>query len=190
MATDDCFEIGREPCPCGAGIIAVEMCVPDHPWAKAGQASYTPALVCDACGEKYAFFEADIRTRKSRLVLRSDLQEHNDAKANWHRTLRQIEACPEFKDLAKRIDMRLAGEKSMAARHRVLSAANLGHGMSLGQYRKRGYHLSALEVANAMALLRVNDPKLAEMAKQAETFAATMHRAVPAVKTGITGLEI
>jgi hypothetical protein len=97
MATDDCSEVGRGPCPCGKGMITVEKCIPDHPWAKESQARYTPALVCNRCEPKYAFFRASVLTNKPRLVLCSDLERHNEAKQNWHRKLREIEASAVFK---------------------------------------------------------------------------------------------
>jgi hypothetical protein len=92
--------------------------------------------------------------------------------------------------MAKGLDIRLARERSAAARHRLLVGAGLGAGMSLGQYRRRGYKLSALDVTKAMAFLRVQDPKLAQLAKEARRFAAEMHREVRGIKTGINGLEM
>lgn len=190
MATDDCFEIGRGPCPCGKGIISVEKCVPDHPWAKESQASYTPALVCEACKSEYGFFAHDIISGKRRLVRRRELDRHTDAEKNWHSVLRNIEASPDFKELTKRLEARLALENSAAGRYRVLSAARVARTMSLGQYRKRGYRLSALEVSEAMAFTRFSPPGLQKMAKQADAFAADMHSEVRGIKTGIPGLEM
>jgi hypothetical protein len=189
MATDDCYEIGRGPCPCGKGIITVEKCIPDHPWAKESQASYTPALVCEVCGPKYGFLRHDWLTSKSRLVLRDELEKHKDAEEKWHRKLREIEASSAFKELAQRLDQLLATAKSAAARHRLLSAAGLARTLSLGRYRRHGYHLSALDVSEAMKLVRMDTQELAQMAKEAGQLAEEMHHEVRAIKTGITGLE-
>lgn len=189
MATDDCFEIGKGPCPCGKGVITVEKCVPDHPWAKESQASYTPALVCKTCEPTYAFFGHDFLSGKKRLVRRDELERHREAEKNWHRKLRQIEASSEFKELARRLEARLALDKSAAARYRTLSAAGLARTMSIGQYRKRGYKLSALDVSEAMEFLEFNAPELAKLATEANQFAVERHRDVPAIKTGISGLE-
>jgi hypothetical protein len=183
MATDDCFEIGRGPCPCGKGIITVEKCIPDHPWAKESQASYTPALACEVCKRKYAFFGRQ-------LVLRSDLEQHREAEKNWHRKLREIEASQDFKDLAKKIDIRLAAERSDAARYRLLTAARLATGLSLQRFRRSGYQLSALHAKAALDLLQIQMQRLLAMADEADELADQMHRKPRGIKTGISGLEM
>jgi hypothetical protein len=190
MATDDCFEIGSGQCPCGKGIITVEKCVPDHPWAKESQASYTPALVCDTCGPRYAFFRHDFLSGKSRLVLRDDLEKHRKSEKYWHQKLREIESSPDFIKLRKQLDIRLAQEKSAAARYRLLGSAGLTTSVSLQRFRRSGYQLSSLYVTNAMELLGVNSPELEAKVTQAQQFADEMHNVPRGIKTGITGLEM
>jgi hypothetical protein len=189
MATDDCFEVGSGPCPCRKGIITVEKCVPDHPWAKPHQLSFTPALVCADCEQKYTFSEPDWRSHKRRLVLRKEVEEREEARRTRYNKLREIESSDAFKELVQRLEMRLALESSAAARHRVLSAAGLRPGR-IEKYRKTGYRLSASDVVAAMAFLGVDAPQLAEMAKEAEELAEEGHLPIQGVKTGISGLEM
>jgi hypothetical protein len=188
VATDDCFEIGRGPCPCGNGIVTVEKCIPDHPWAKESQASYTPALVCSACERKYAFSGPHILSGRRSLVLRKDLEGYQDARSHWHATLRKIEATEDFKKIANALNDRLDIEKSGAARHRILVSAGLTHD-SIGQFRRHGFHLSSLNIREAMKLLAYQSAELERLADEADVYAERMQRDMPPVKTGIAGLE-
>lgn len=52
MATDDCTTI-ESPCLCGKGVLSVECCTPDHPWARASQTSYSASLQCKDCAKTY-----------------------------------------------------------------------------------------------------------------------------------------
>jgi hypothetical protein len=189
MATDECDEVGRGPCPCGKGVITVERCVPDHPWAKPHQVSFTPALVCAECEPNYTFSEPDWRSHKPRLVMRHEVEQREQARQTRYDKLWKIESSDTFKDLAQRLETRLALEKSAAARHRVLCAAGL-RPEGLEKYRKSGFRLSASGVAAALALLKVEAPELAELAKEAEELADEAYRPIQGVKTGINGLEI
>lgn len=189
MATDDCSVIGVGSCPCGRGKIEVEHCIPDYPWAKPHQAFYRYSIQCEKCREDYAFCGTTSPDTPSRLVNRKDLERVEGAKSAWHEKLREIERSPAFTELRRRVESRLGQERSVAAQYRVLAAARLTAGMSEQRYRKQGFQLSPLHIAEAIALVQGDFPELTAMAKEEDELAEAMRRTPPAIKTGIRGVE-
>ena len=189
MSTDDCSEIGSGPCPCGEGLITVERCMPDHPWARDSQAWYKDMLVCRDCERKYGFFKASYG-KPSRLVLRKDLREMETALEAWHKKRRGIESSSEFKELSKKLDIRLECERSAAARYRLLVSVDLAFGISLPKYRKEGYALESGDVRKALKLLGIQSPKLERLEAEADELWEQAHITPRPIKTGINGLEL
>lgn len=189
VATNDCSEIGRGPCPCGEGLITVEWCIPDHPWAKESQAWYRSKLVCENCEEEYGFFGRS-HGKPDRLVLISYLEEIRRARDQWYQKLKEIESSPAFRALAVALDERLARERSAAARYRLLRDSGLAYGMSLPRYRRHGYTLEPDGIASALQLLGIQSSEL--LAKQAEVERLWKQSQIvpPGIETGINGLEM
>ena len=64
MSTTDKVTIYDEPCPCGAGRIAITECTPDHPYARPNQVWYQTLFDCAVCRSKYKLQEIGNRGRK------------------------------------------------------------------------------------------------------------------------------
>ncbi len=189
MATDDCYEFGRGPCPCGNGVIIVERCIPDHPWAKPHQAWYRNTIDCDKCSKKYSFYKK-FTEAKSTVVLTSDKQASEDAAEKWHEKTKEIEESPKFQELVEKLNRRLALERSAAARHRLLTQADMAFGISLPRYRKEGYKLSVSDARAAVALLGFQSSKLEAKLAEAERLWNICETAPPSIKTGVNGLKM
>ena len=184
MATNDCSTVGSGSCPCGKGLITVEWSIPDHPWAKESQAWYRRTLACEDCEQKYGFFNRG-RGERHRLVLMSDLTEVRTASDAWHKMLREIKSSPAVKELAEKLDARLAQERSAAARYRVLRAAGLARIMSLSQYRQCGFALEPGHATVALKLLGIESPELQAMEADAEELWKQSQRVPSGFKIGI-----
>jgi hypothetical protein len=189
LATDDCNVVGHGHCPCGKGTLTVELCMPDHAYARVSQAWYRNSLDCEECSPKYGFFES-LYGEKAMLVLHDDLMEIGLASDAWHRKIKEIENSHRFKDLASALDKRLAREKSITARYRLLSGAGMMSITSLHQYRKYGYVLRVGQIRMVLALLGLDDPGLVAQEREAEALWARSKRIPNAITTGVNGLAI
>jgi hypothetical protein len=124
------------------------------------------------------------------LVLAADLHAKEVARHTWHSKVKEIEASSAFKSLAAAFNERLAKERSAAARYRLLTAAGMAFGLSLGRYRKEGYTLNERDAGKALTLLGLEDPKLLASLQEAEQLLANAQSAPAGIKTGINGLEM
>jgi len=188
MATEDCSEAGRGPCPCGQGEIVVERCTPDHAWVKAHQVSYNSHLDCSACGSRYTFF-SKYGNEPERLVLRTDVERRESYSQAASAKRQEVASSSEFKTLEKDVTNWLAQGKSAAARHRMLVSAGLSGGMPLQRFRKSGFTFDERHVLPALDALKVDLPTLKALALEANRLWGLAFQDPPAIKTGIPGLE-
>jgi hypothetical protein len=188
MATDDCVEIGTGPCPCEGGQISVERCAPDHPWAKPHQSYYRAGINCPECKAKYEFFSSS-PNENPRLVESKDAEALRQRKRDWHEALRAIEQDLDFQALGLKLQEHLVASRSAAAKYRLLRAAGLTSGLSLEQYRRRGFELSPTQVEKTLSFLGVQLPNLSSKVAEAHALTHDWSAKPPAIATGITGLE-
>jgi hypothetical protein len=188
MATDDCSEYASGPCPCGAGVISIEVCVPDHPWAKSHQASYTAALACEECRKIYTI-HAPAHELPMALVLKADSDKLAEAQDKWHAKLREIEATSGYLKLKAALDAHLLTLTSAAARYRFLVGAGLVHS-SLATYRKNSsYWLSGRSALRAIKALGLSDPEIEKKSDEAEQLWKDAHGPIESIPTGIRGFD-
>lgn len=135
MATDDVTEISS-PCLCGRGKITVTQTMPDHPWVRDSQISYTARLDCEVCSETFEI-QHDYHKLPS-LVRREDAKRRKEASDRRRAAEKEVLDSPEAARLIPRIVSAIDSQASMAARHRTLQRFRLSY-ESLGTYRKRPY---------------------------------------------------
>lgn len=122
-------------------------------------------------------------------MLRKTLEKHEQDTQSWHKSLRDIEASPEFAELQSKLDLRLAAEKSAAARYRVLQVAGLTSSLTLARYRRGGFRLSGIGADAAMQFLKLKMPKLEKLIACEEEYSKAMRDVPKAIRTEISGLE-
>jgi hypothetical protein len=181
------MEIGSGPCPCSAGRITVERCIPDHPWSSGFW--YESRLVCGICETQYVLLNLH-GDMPHRLVLRSDVEKKEAATMAWYRKLRAVEVTLEFIAARATLDAVLAQQKSTAAKYRILRQAGLID-VTEGTFRRRSsqYRFTASNAARAMAAIGMPVPALESHAGEIAVLAKAMEFDPPAVATGISGLE-
>ena len=121
MAGTDCGEIGSGTCPCGDGIITVECCTPDHPWARESQFTYPASLKCPLCEEVY-----DLRTdsnRKPTLYFKADLIKKRELEIAAQDARCSCGEHPYVATLKLALEDRLNQERSYSGKHRILVRA-------------------------------------------------------------------
>ncbi|MER9369047.1 MULTISPECIES: hypothetical protein [unclassified Mesorhizobium] len=135
---------------------------------------------------RYEIFQKE-QSAKGRLVLREEAERVRDAEKKWHQTLRNIEASQAFNRLSTQLDRALSEQRSAAAAHRLLVQAELTYD-SIGQYRRNGYKLSALNAGEALRLFRNHAPDLEAMISDESSYRKAMRETPAAIKTGNPGL--
>jgi hypothetical protein len=181
MGTDR-DEIGSGACPCGKGTITVDSCSP-HPWG--GGHWYEARLRCADCSKTHAIF--DNHDGKPSLVLRSDVAKKEAATAAWHTKRKAIEASSEYNSTKALVEKLISQQPSMAAKHRVLSAAGLNDS-SIATFRKNPQiRFSAGSAARAMTALGSPNPDA--HTAQLDVLWRAAQVDPPAIATGINGLE-
>lgn len=188
MATGECSEVGRGPCPCGTGTIIAEKCMADFPWVKPHQFSYRYAVECEPCRDTYAF-HGRATNEPSSLVKKADIAALAVADAKWSTAFNAITEHADFVALAKAVQERLAQEKSVTAEFRALSHAGMG-ARSLESFRKHGYELTPSSVMRAMKFVGTDYPALAALVEQEEVLGEARRRPIPAIATGIDGVAL
>ena len=185
MGTDR-DEYGAGSCPCGNGLIQVDRCSPDHGWG--GGSWFEAKLDCLACQTTYAIYD-EYRGKMPKLVLLADIDKREKATAAWHAKRNQIEAAPEFKSAKAKIEKLVDAQPSMAAKHRMLSAAGLAD-RSLPGFRKYpACTVDATRVSRAAHALGFGDATLDKLNVELEAIWKETRFDPPAVQTGIGGLE-
>jgi hypothetical protein len=185
MGTDR-DEYGAGPCPCGNGMIQVDRCSPDHGWG--GGSWFEAKLDCPTCQIAYTIYD-EYHGNMPKLVLRADIDKREKATVAWHAKRNQIETAPEFQSAKAKIEKLVDAQPSMAAKHRMLSAAGLAD-RSLPGFRKHpAYRVDATRVAKAAHALGFGDAMLDKFTVELEAIWKESRFDPPAVETGIAGLE-
>lgn len=115
-------------CPCGKGSIRIVQEMPDHPYARVSQTSYTATLRCDECSKTLCIVD-DMFVSKPYIGIITEVEARDSAKAQFFKESRQFSEDP----LAKSIQPALIAEidaahlKSKAAAWRVLKKHGLTH---------------------------------------------------------------
>jgi hypothetical protein len=123
------------PCPCGNGKITIYRCSPDHPWG--GEAWFENQLNCPNCNEVYQFYPSDdIFKKRSRLVLRKDVEDREARRKEWHKKTTAIMEMQAVQRILKQTQSALDQQRSMAAKYRLLRKYGLAE-MSEGTFRRR-----------------------------------------------------
>lgn len=152
MATTDYTDISS-PCVCGKSTITVTQAMPDHPWVRAGQISYSATIDCDDCRKEYVVQQG--YGTFPYLVRRVDLDAFSAAKKKRLAAEQTIAKSGAAKKLRSKIASEVDSKPSMAAKHRALQRLGLAY-ESLGTYRKRPYSgAKAAERADGHNLARI-----------------------------------
>jgi hypothetical protein len=175
---------GAGPCPCGNGKITVMRCSPDHPWG--GRAWFENSIECAECARNYTFAESGkMQDDRSRLVRRQDVEEREDHRKEWRAKNAEILAMASAQQILAQAQSALDQERSVAAKHRLLSRHGLADG-SVSTFRKRfsgSAHylrgLSAWRLPRLMQLAGRESPEVVAALSEAEKIN---------IKTGISGL--
>ncbi len=122
MATTD-YTVMRSPCLCGQGQIVVTQEMPDHPWVRASQISYSGALECAHCSKTYTVINdwgSKPYVAKLSDVAKFELAKEANAKADA-----EFKNSAQAQALIPKIVAEIDGQPSKAARHRLLSRFGL-----------------------------------------------------------------
>lgn len=196
MATDDCSPEGEGPCPCGKGVISVERCTPDHPWARESQTTYPASMKCTECEKTFVLAPSDHAVEKrSRLVVRADYEKQKVLETMAFEAMRTADKLPAAENVRAAAAALLDAEPSMAARHRLLSSNRI-HVPAIASFR-RSYRNGADWMAQPMGyamdrlmkMTGVHDDEIAALYEEAHKLHEQSKTPVPTIKTGIKGLQ-
>ena len=153
MSTDDVSKHSVK-CPCGKSTVTFTTSSPDHPWARASQTTYSAAIDCEECREKYAVHHESSNDRPV-IVHRDEVDAKKAVREKIRAANKAIKQSEEAERLRAKIIAAINNETSMAARHRKLSEFGLSH-ESYGTYRKRPYDgAEAMRLAYGAGLARI-----------------------------------
>lgn len=75
------------PCSCGIGKYIINICTPDHPYARDDQYSYDLEITCRECSQKYTL---EVRGHEVFRVLRSEVEKKHKIEQLYHNKSKQI----------------------------------------------------------------------------------------------------
>jgi hypothetical protein len=121
MATDDCYEVHREPCLCSAGEFVVERCEPDYPFANLSNRSYRASIECGQCSKAYVLRSVGFCYE---IVERRILEEERRIDSERSDELRELMCSDDARDVLVAFTEHLSKLNKIDT-HRVLESAGL-----------------------------------------------------------------
>lgn len=168
MATTDYTDM-RSPCLCGQGKIVVTQEMPDHPWVRASQISYSGTLECADCSKTYTIIND--WGSKPYVAKRSDVAKFELAKEASAKADAEFKSSAPARALIPKIIAEIDGQPSKAARHRLLSRFGLTRD-SYATYLKRPHGgAEAVKYITGHDIAHI-DGELGLAGGQAQAFAA------------------
>lgn len=163
MGTDRSREF-TGPCICGKGTLEIDYCTPDHSWTVATSEWYETHISCSDC---HATYELQQFGKTFYLIAKTELAKIEAKKQELYATAEKLRDEAEAKGLMKALARLLDTQSSLAAAHRLLSAAGLENG-SVATFRKRWSggtiwardHISGYNVDKVLKLLDIKDAGL------------------------------
>lgn len=198
MATTDKTDLDCL-CPCGKGTIRVVQEMPDHPWARESQTSYTASLKCGECAKAYSIVD-DVFASRPYLGIKTEVDARDNARGEFFSMSRKFAEDPLAKSIQPAIidEVDTARLKSKAEAWRVLKKYGLTNDSQATFSRRPKTGAEALKQASGEKLAKIGetagktDEERAAFAKISAKL-AELHEAgwvkVQRVKTGHPWLE-
>jgi hypothetical protein len=120
-------------CKCGKGFFQIDYCSPDHGWPTSTPFWYESSIRCITCRETF-----ELQTQGNNIVLveKSEVRKRQALAEESHKRGQDLFQTPEVRKLLNELTELLNKQKSAAAIHRLLQAADLEYN-SVGTFRKR-----------------------------------------------------
>ena len=177
MATTD-YTVMRSPCLCGQGQIVVTQEMPDHPWVRASQISYSGALECAHCSKTYTVINdwgSKPYVAKLSDVAKFELAKEANAKADA-----EFKNSAQAQALIPKIVAEIDGQPSKAARKWSQSGAEAVKYIT-------GHDIA--HIGGELGLAGGQAQAFATKAKELEALQKASWERPPAIVTGATWMQ-
>lgn len=121
------------PCMCGRGKFHIDFCNPDHGWPTSTPFWYEFFIKCTSCDQVY-----ELQQYENHVVVveKKEIEKKKQIADESHRRWKLLLGSLEVKKLLKDFIFLIDSQRSLAAIHRLLTAARLDHS-SIATFRRR-----------------------------------------------------